>query len=414
MANSLKVIVIILVVAVIGAFVSLATGAWDPSWNPFGPRSPEAIMSKMIRTMAKVETVASRGEMIVDGGPPQERVKMELTFNSVADERDSANPKAAAEMDFELFSPEGDFSFAFELKMIGQTLYLKATKIPDMPDDAADEFAEMGINLDEFLNQWIRVDQESMRSFYEAAGMSPAEIAEKMREYEKQQEMYRDLAEKLTALLEKRSADLLKIKEVLPDTEINGVAVHHYVAVLDKEGLKKMLPEIVEEIILEYADEDVAEEFKKEWQESREEMLEEMNNSFDMLFGMIGEISVELWIGKEDYYLYRINFEKTIDMGMFMFYMSGMNLFLSFEMNYSDFNQPVTIEAPSEYKTMEEFLLPLLEGMMSPSYYELQEEMIIPPDFQGQDPQYQATERSPSLLQSLPHILQASLLNVPF
>lgn len=73
----------------------------------------------------------------------------------------------------------------------------------------------------------------------------------------------------------------------------------------------------------------------------------------DKFFEKIGEISADLWIGKNDHYLYKIKGEK-----MFEIKEDGKNskIFLSVDINFSNFNQPVEIEEPKEYKDLLEVL----------------------------------------------------------
>jgi len=426
--NPLKILVVILVIIVMGTVALLATGIWNPSWNPFSfisPKSPEAVMGKMVKTMADVNTVSSQGEMYFEAREEKlmETVSMAMAFSADSDETDPENPKAAMGLDFDLLLIDQDFSFSLQAKVIGQTIYLKITEIPDLPDDIIYELERTGFDINQLLNEWIRIDEESLKNAYEAMGLDFTEVEEMLEESKKYEELIEEIAEEFTALIEKRTPDLLKIKEVLPDKKIDGVEVYHYVVVLDKEGVKKTVPELIEIFekmflmgLEQQKDEWFSEMLERQWEESKKEMLAGLDEGLDYFFERAGEFSAELWIGKEDYYLYKIKFEKLIDINKFD-PREEITLRLGFDMNYSNFNQPIIIEPPQDYKTLDEILIYLLQFSMDyygPVLFSHSGEVLFSSDLQSRAPEAQVTALSSSLLKSFPQLLQASLFKIPF
>lgn len=431
MKNLFKSGVFVLVIVVIGMVAFLATGIWDPSWNPF--ESPRAVIKKMTATMAEVKAVSSEGEMYFEAGSLEETARMKIDFKVNADEIDPENPKGEMEFNFELMSDPESFSFAFDVKIIGEIIYLKMKDISEIPDETLYMWQEMGIDFSEFSGQWIKIDEDSIRSFYEATGQDPAKIDKMIKDNEEMQEKYKEISEELLELIKKRAPDLLKVKKTLPDKEIDGVEVYHYLVVLDKGGVKKTIPELIETtedmfftILEEQYGAMVVGMFKAQWKDQKEELLEELDKGLDEFFDKSGDISAELWIGKKDYYLYKVEFEKFIDIKHFLPEESG-EMTLGLNINYSDFNQSITVEPPQEYKSLEEILIPLFEASMARRrsmielermddlyYYEDDFWQSDDFDFQIQFPESQATEPSLSFFKNLPQFLQASFFMISF
>ena len=86
---------------------------------------------------------------------------------------------------------------------------------------------------------------------------------------------------------------------------------------------------------------------------------EEFSKELDKFFEKVGELSGELWIGKRDNLLYRFKGEKVFYLSKFEESATG-TISLKLDVNLSKFNQPVNIEAPGQYKGLDEILSPML------------------------------------------------------
>lgn len=285
-----------LIIAASILFSSLYIQAWDPTWNPFRP-DPSVVITEMGIELAKVKTFHSDVDFEIG-------IKKEQEFNingNIKAEADITNPenvKSAIEFKF-FFAAEGmELSLDGESKTIDDTNYFKLTSIPAFP--ALEPFlAMLGMDLEDFKNQWIKIDQESLEKI---AGeeYQPPEEEEKMEEF----------IVGIKEVLEK--VKMFKVKEELADEEINGQKAYHYMVVLDLDDF-----------------------FEKT--------------------GEIGEIPAEIWIGKKDKLPYRIKLKKEIDISKFDETQDGLiDIKLNIEM--SDFNQTANIEAPQNFKTIDELL----------------------------------------------------------
>ncbi|MFH1671609.1 MAG: hypothetical protein ABH889_02450 [Candidatus Portnoybacteria bacterium] len=96
----------------------------------------------------------------------------------------------------------------------------------------------------------------------------------------------------------------------------------------------------------------------------KEETLKDLNDFLEK----VGDITAEVWIGKQDNLLYRIKSEKEIDLNQFG---EEGNLVLTLDINFSEFNKPTKVDPPEDSKTIEElfpeetFFSPIMSANMS-------------------------------------------------
>lgn len=343
-----KIIAGIIIVGIIGIGISLYTRAWDPLWNPFRPE-PEEVIEEMGRKMEGVKTLHS--EMKIDFATKEdakEAFKISLAFGSDSDNTDPKNPKSAGDFDL-TFATEGmQFSLAGESVAIGKDSYFKLTTLPLLPSEVEAGLRMIGIDISELKNQWIKFDEESTKNLLKSFGLPiMPEIEEEM---EKTQEKQKEIIKKFQAIF--KNKNLYFIKREFPDTKIKNQKVYHYSVALNKEEIKKLIPEFYKILIETYPLGPLPTE--EEWKEFQERFSEE----FDKFFQKIGDIEGEIWIGKKDLYLYKIKGEKEIDLAKLDPTAKG-KISIKFDLDSSKFNQPVQIEAPKEFKTLEEILGPI-------------------------------------------------------
>jgi len=316
-----KKILLILVGIVLSSLVGtgglLYTRIWDPMWNPFRP-SPETVIIRMAERMEGLKTSHLDIDLEIET-KNKEEFKISLTSHLDSDTTDPENPKGVG--DFEIvFELEGmQFSFGAEIVALDKDFYLKPTTIPALPF-LAPFFEMMGIDLNQLKGQWIRFETEA----------------------EKEEE--KEMLEELKLLLKDKK--LYSVKKELTDEKIGEKKVYHYLVALNKEEIKKVVPEILE----------IIEKYGLEKEKIPEVELREFFKEFDEFLGRISEIEAEIWIGKKDYLLYRLKGEKEVDLSKFN---EKGKVIVRMEMNFSKFDEPVKIEKPKDSKTLEEiFKLP--------------------------------------------------------
>ena len=86
---------------------------------------------------------------------------------------------------------------------------------------------------------------------------------------------------------------------------------------------------------------------------------EKTQTGFDKAFSAFELPNGEIWIGKKDYLPYKL----SLDLAIKETDLSKTSGRLSFALSLKNFNQPVRIEAPQEFKTIEEIMNGLFGGL---------------------------------------------------
>ncbi len=370
-----KVIVIIGILIVIGAggtIGALYTQIWDPTWNPFRP-APEVVLAGMVVKMEGLKTLHSEGSFEIEGKDGEEAsVRIKMTGDT--DQADSKNPKSKGNFGVE-FSTEGTkISTEIDFITIDQTSYWKLATVPDIPLPISGfEGLDFSIILDVVKNQWIKFDEESLKNLSEMLGQ----------EYQPQlsEEEQKELTEKIVNLL--KGKKFYEVKEELPDVKIRDKMTYHYLLTLDEEGIKELIPDIIKTTMEYYFVGGV--ELPSE-EEIKEVIEKELPGKIDEFFEKVGEITFEVWVGQKDKYLYKVEFEKEIDLSEFLkreaypaIPVSPGKVLISGEINFSKFNQPVEVEAPAEFKTLEEIFQSIMMQFLMMSGIPPIDEMITIP-----------------------------------
>jgi len=200
------------------------------------------------------------------------------------------------------------------------------------------------MNLGELSNQWIKINEESLKNLLGEELYQ--KISEKKAAAEKQQE---DLVKEFKKIIENKKFYL--VKEELPDEKIDNKKVYHYKVVLNNEEIENVIYELGNAVGKNLGMDLSSEGFSKE--------------NINKLIEKIGEISGSVWIGKGDNFLYRIFVEKTLKLSDLEENKKTTKnnkqeeILIKLDINFSEFNKPMKIEAPDQFKKIEE-LLPFL------------------------------------------------------
>lgn len=355
----IKIIAGVVILGVVGVGVSLATRIWDPLWNPFRP-SPEKVIEEMTTNMEKVKILHFNwGIDIFASEKDAGEFKVFIGLEGDSDATNSENLKVALDFNIGLAiqtqayakNKEENFSLAITSKTIGEVSYLRLNTII-IPADLEPFLLMFDISLDEIKGQWIKIDKEALE---ELGGETYSSQEMSKEEQEK-------LVKKLKEVFAKRK--IYYIKEEMSDEKINGKKVYHYLLALDKEEIKKVIPEMFKIIMESSGQSSGVDEFTSAF------VIGGLTESINKFFEKIGDITAEIWIGKKDKLLYRIKGEKEIDLSKFDEKIEGI-INIKITSDFSNFNQPVEIEPPENFKSLEEILsqfqLPFFNQLPSPS-----------------------------------------------
>ena len=326
MSSIIKIVIGVVILGIAAGGISLGSKLWDPVWNPFRS-SPEKIIEQMQTNMGAVKTFYSEGKIDIASREGASEFTMSMTFDNNSDISDPQYPKSNANFDITAAVEGMEFSIGMQTKVIGETYYLKLIKIP-LP--AQSLLSMFGTNINLIKNQWIKFDEETLKGLSGATPYMTQELSEKQE---------KAMIEKLQRIFIERP--IYYIKEELPDEEIREKKAYHYLIALDKEEIKKIIPELLD-IMIEFSLTPVVSVSE-----------EEISNKIDELFENVGELSTEIWIGKKDKLIYKIKGEKEIDLNRFKGEKKGI-VTGKLDIEFSNFDQPVEIKAPEYFKSLEE------------------------------------------------------------
>jgi len=334
-----KIIIVplILILLIGGIIGSLYVRIWDPVWNPFRP-VPQVVLAEMALKMSTLKTVHADIVFSVETQEEKEDKSIVVITSSDTNKTDSDNPKSKGEIEVKIYSEGIKLSVEAETVAIGRDTYFRLATIPFFPFIKQ----EAGFDIEGIKNQWIRIGEEDLK---EAFGENYISLEEERR---------KELIERLTKLL--KGKEFYRVKEELPDEEIEGQMAYHYLLILDKEEVKDLIPEMFE-IMLDYAPEVGEINSEEKIREASEKISGEINN----LFEKMGDVTFDVWIGQKDGYLHRAKFEKEINISLFGFYKrvedkESARVLVSGEFNFSNFNEKVEIDTPKDYKSIKEII----------------------------------------------------------
>jgi hypothetical protein len=348
---AVKVVVAAAVLAVIALGAVLAARVWDPVWNPFRP-DPSEVMKGMIENMGKVKSGKSDVLLSVGiAGSGNEDLAYTIGFSG---SQDSINPddyKQEGSFNIEVFADSayssGTIGIAGETKTKDKISYLKVNSL-ELSQNFSILFSLMGLNFDSIKSalegQWIKIEEGDV------IGLTEEQKAEQTA-----------FTEKISQIISEDNP--LFVKKELNDEEADGVMCYHYVVAVDNEKAKKMVSDLVEASV-----NDQQESLKASGGMFSDSsfLISTMQGLIENFLDKVGEIEGDLWIGKKDNLLYKVRFEKEIDVKSLNKITASGRMDVSVEINNSDFNKPLEVTAPSGAKKLEEVLPVELMNALTP------------------------------------------------
>ncbi|MCD6429277.1 hypothetical protein J7L09_01120 [bacterium] len=334
--------IIIGIVAVLAIFTGvLAARIWDPLWNPFRP-APEIVLAKATKNFFDLKSLHSDVFFNVDF-ENDETARVSVQISSDSDNFDEETPKSHARFDVSLGAKGATFLIGGEAITIRDEQYFK---IDTLPAPLVASLGMFGLNLDEFKDKWISF---SPKDFGMAIGFQALTPEER-----------KELEQKFQELVFKYP--VVKVKKELPDEVINDRKMYHFLATLDKENIKLYLAEVIK-LIKDYGL--IPETSGQETLFGEKEILE-LNQAIDKLFEKTGEINTEIFVDKIDYLVYEIKGMKTIE-NLDLSDIEGQatqtnpgKAVIKWTFKFSQFNQPMNIQAPEEAKSFMDLLMNLM------------------------------------------------------
>jgi hypothetical protein len=222
-----------------------------------------------------------------------------VSFSGKSDTSNLEQPKIQFSFDISSDLLGEAMQIGLEFRFIQQKAYIQIRNM--------EEFLQF-LGLANLNNQWVEIDMKTLQDTADIELSTDVNISEIG-------DAFADRPE------------FLKITEKLPTEEIDGVKTFHYAYEIDKDLLIRFVEEL-------------SSEGKTDINFSTED------------FDDIESIKGEIWIGKKDYYPYKL----TLNVMGYDTGQSGDSNQLNFTLFLKNFNQVVQIDVPSNTKTFEEIL----------------------------------------------------------
>ncbi len=334
--------VLVILVVLLGAGYFIAGQYLNLSWNPFTP-SPKTVVAKMIESMKNVKSSQTKTDVkftVTDNNnAPQGGFSFSISGGS--DFADANNPKSSfvLAVDGSILGGPANSPYAVSADIVGlgSVFYFKINSAPTSSGSI-----HTGVDISQIIGKWFKFDQDSLTALMEAGG---SELP--LSTLNASQLNNSESLQKIRALL---SADMFSDYKQLASETIDNQNTHHYLLKISKEKLKEFLNKLVESFSQQTAG------------QSRNSELLDAAQMFQAVVNIfpeaIGDIDIEMWIGKKDYMLYQAKIVKNIDFSK-VFPGANQQLEINFSMANSEFNKPLTVVEPQGAQKIEDILLPI-------------------------------------------------------
>ena|SRR3989344_5647975 len=354
---NLKILLIVIFLVVI---LSLTGGAGfyfrnqilDYATSLFFKPSPESVIRKAWENLNTIKSQNFEGQLLITGkNIADNNQSYNFNFNfSVSGGVDTfdktnvlSNIKGSllAVISSEIGN-QYNFSIDAEEKSVGKDFYLKIDKL-DLGN--LNMFLLMaGIDTSEIKGKWFKFTrEEGIETATEYAKVSSSQI-----EKEQIEKDFKEMLDKVVKiLLDKKVYD---INQLADNKGSEGKEYHYYVS-LNQEKLIAASPEIFDEINA------LRDKFYPEEKNSPEYTLEDFQKDINEFFDKFGTLATDLYIGKKDGFLHKIEFNKEYDVSKISDGQSSGTLGVSYKLSQTDINKPLQISAPDDYIDLKDFAI---------------------------------------------------------
>jgi hypothetical protein len=318
----IKKIIILFVVGV----VSLGGGFYIRYSREGGLPAP--ILKNAIDVSINAESVKVSGSVAISGlgqasSTPAKPFVVE--FTSAQDLSDLAKPKGSFSLSTEIYS----FPMLMGLVDSGY-IKIEGRSLEGVSYIKLNAFPQAIVDLTPFVNQWIAFDLRELAEEYKAT-IKRANVPTATQ--------LDDLRTKLM------NAQILRYVQSLPNTEINGQAMHHFAVILDQQRLINFLP-----MMMSWEAGVEGKQVTATEQTQLNEMIKFLRETPAQEYP-----AGEIFIGYDDGFVHRLNMSKTIRIAATP-RMSALEFTIRLDTSFDGYNQPIVIEKPSNVQSLKEII----------------------------------------------------------
>lgn len=349
---------LVILLTAIGVGSVFALNYFDPEWNPLRP-SPEQIILQAWENQKTITSQKFDFKISINGSQIEDYLK-DISINLSAqgggdwsNGADTENLKHQLTGSLSIYATdkEGD---KHKVMLAGESRYLQKQLFIKM--DALDlgkleQFLMMfGFDANKFEGQWIRFKIDDTKDIGQLYGVP----LEKQIENEK---YCREAIEKIVKLLlDKKVYDITQLSDIAGSEGIE----YYYGISLNKEKLISASPEIYD-ILMEYQEKIGGIENGT----TKQDFIDEATKGITELFDKYGPFEFEISIGKNDRFFRSVQFNKIFDgtaekIGILKIDFSDRNF---------STNQPLDVQAPTNYVDFKTLMTSYLNGVSGPSIH---------------------------------------------
>ena len=345
-----KAIVPAVVIVVAGVIVALASGVWNPTWNPFKPVSGDIFIDSLTKSLAaksfglkaslEINAQAKMGVLSEGGDGQPENVKIGLEADEQIDKSDLENVKANANINLGVAIQGITISGVLEGKAFGDNVYLKIVSFPS--------FLPLPFDVNQLKDQWIKLNFKDLQDKLAAAGLQMSSG---------NSDDFQTILKNLQGLT--KGKKFFGVKRHWGKEEVSGVMAEHYTVELNKRAVKEFIP-----TYLELAKKYAPDEQKAQAEQQIADIKEDFDKNFEQYWAALNGLTFEIWVDSSGR-LIKFSWQKDIDpskIGKTQQDIKKMNIRLDFVL--SQFDESFEFSEPTEFKTAEEVIGGLAQQLM--------------------------------------------------
>ena len=298
---------------------------------------PGTVLANALRKNNDATSGKYSGTLTVtpDGAEP-----LTISFSGASDVTDIKNPKGSASLSTTLpGTPEvrrliEPGSMKLEFRFFGPVLYVQLAALP-----------KTLLDLSPIIGEWVKIEPTSVTALTGQPTKTPEISPEQLAE--------------LKSIV--AAGNVIRYAGTLASTEVQGQAMHHYGIFIDREALIALLPKLIA----------WSHEVSGQIAEAGE--TQSINKVIDALRKLPAEQypKGEIFIGRTDGFIHRLMLGATIKPspvpGIGTDAVPAPTVAFNIDATYSDFNQPVSIEEPTEAISFEEAMGSVLAATQRPA-----------------------------------------------
>ncbi len=348
----------------VAAFLIFGGGGAYAYFYVFQQETPEQVLAEAVSNLLSVKSLSgdggfrvriSRGpdffgSSMVESGEIKNPFPASIGFTvkSSFDLTSRLKPKGFENVEIDVEYGGEKSTLGLELLFSEQKVYFKVTKA------SGALFEKIGIDPALVLGKWVLIDPAGLGEgdLFLTGGMVAPQLTPSAF----------SLSEKEVEDLTKAFYRIFKVKEELGPEDAGGVKSYHYILTIDREEVKKVIVEYWKAMA---PPDSVSSREAKEFEATIDEGL---RGFFDYVGKNIDSKGLEVWIGKKDKWLRKTVLDVKIDDKD-----NGIKADVGFALDYSGFNEPVSVLEPKDAISIEDLMASLGEGTSMGSLAEVRD-----------------------------------------